>query len=295
MSSGQKDNRKKKMKRVDKCPVPPPRFTNSPAARQLNLFQREALASSSANPLPYNFDTALRLSSGISGPQALEQSGGDSEWLSSLKAYAALLRSEDSNKDADVVHHPRPMTVHDLHKDLPTIQNIAKNYSDRVKDIMAEMFTQHLVTLSTVEKRVINDMNDRHDEMLARIRAHNAELENTLVAYRAHAAKLDERLRTLQRTNASLRAALHGGRNGRPRTEPPHGVLLEEDAQSSSVDPEQSDPVRIKCRLCGRRNATVLLMPCRHLCLCKRCEAFVNRCPACAKEFLYDVDVNFSG
>ncbi|CAH9113024.1 unnamed protein product [Cuscuta europaea] len=264
---------------------------------QLNLFHPEELASSSANPPPSHLDTALRLSSGISGQQAPEQSGVDSEWLSSLKAYAASLRNGDGGKD---VHHPRPATLHDLHKDHPVIQNIAKIYSDRVKDIMAEMCTQHLVALLTAEQRVMNNMKERQDEMLGRVRAHNAELENTLASYRAHAAKLDEKLRTLQRTNASLRealhqATLHGGGNERPPTEPPHGVLLEEDAQSSSVDPEHSDPVRIKCRLCGRRTATVLLWPCRHLCLCKRCEAFAKRCPVCATEFLCNLDINFSG
>ncbi|KAF0891964.1 hypothetical protein E2562_011342 [Oryza meyeriana var. granulata] len=39
---------------------------------------------------------------------------------------------------------------------------------------------------------------------------------------------------------------------------------------------------RRACRACGEADAYVLLLPCRHLCLCGDCEAAADACPVCA-------------
>lgn len=35
------------------------------------------------------------------------------------------------------------------------------------------------------------------------------------------------------------------------------------------------------CRACKAKEVSILLMPCRHLCLCKDCDVLINVCPVC--------------
>uniref|UniRef100_A0A5B7AQ49 RING-type domain-containing protein n=1 Tax=Davidia involucrata TaxID=16924 RepID=A0A5B7AQ49_DAVIN len=39
---------------------------------------------------------------------------------------------------------------------------------------------------------------------------------------------------------------------------------------------------QLNCRACKGKEVSVLLLPCRHLCLCKDCEGFIDICPVCA-------------
>ncbi|XP_057962372.1 probable BOI-related E3 ubiquitin-protein ligase 3 [Malania oleifera] len=38
---------------------------------------------------------------------------------------------------------------------------------------------------------------------------------------------------------------------------------------------------RMLCQRCNSRRSCMLFLPCRHLCSCKACEAFLNSCPVC--------------
>jgi E3 ubiquitin-protein ligase BOI-like protein len=38
---------------------------------------------------------------------------------------------------------------------------------------------------------------------------------------------------------------------------------------------------KITCKRCYSRSSCVLFLPCRHLCSCKNCEAFLGSCPVC--------------
>ncbi|XP_062094724.1 E3 ubiquitin-protein ligase BOI-like [Humulus lupulus] len=51
---------------------------------------------------------------------------------------------------------------------------------------------------------------------------------------------------------------------------------------------------RMMCRKCGVRESRVLVLPCRHLCLCTMCGSTLRSCPVCTSVMNGSVHVNFS-
>ncbi|GAV82601.1 zf-C3HC4_3 domain-containing protein [Cephalotus follicularis] len=64
--------------------------------------------------------------------------------------------------------------------------------------------------------------------------------------------------------------------NSEEETEKNRGFCVNDD----NIEAERQNSVMM-CRVCNTRNACVLLLPCRHLCSCKACEAFLESCPIC--------------
>ncbi|XP_050376928.1 E3 ubiquitin-protein ligase BOI-like [Argentina anserina] len=54
-----------------------------------------------------------------------------------------------------------------------------------------------------------------------------------------------------------------------------------EDAESAYMDPERATASGPSCKACRKRVASVVLLPCRHLCLCTECDQMVQSCPLC--------------
>ncbi|XP_071725751.1 probable BOI-related E3 ubiquitin-protein ligase 3 [Rutidosis leptorrhynchoides] len=48
------------------------------------------------------------------------------------------------------------------------------------------------------------------------------------------------------------------------------------------------------CRNCGESVSSVLLLPCRHLCICSVCQSFINFCPVCKSAKNASLHVNIS-
>lgn len=50
---------------------------------------------------------------------------------------------------------------------------------------------------------------------------------------------------------------------------------------SNQRQEEQEEKTTMVCKCCYCRNSSVLFLPCRHLCSCKDCAAFLDSCPVC--------------
>ncbi|CAI0450395.1 unnamed protein product [Linum tenue] len=73
-------------------------------------------------------------------------------------------------------------------------------------------------------------------------------------------------------------------------------AALMDDAQSccGSNDDFENRLAGRMCRNCGKEESCVLLLPCRHLCLCSSCESGLHSCPICKSAKNASFHVNMS-
>lgn len=57
--------------------------------------------------------------------------------------------------------------------------------------------------------------------------------------------------------------------------------MVSSDAHARTVKENRDLKEQRSCRLCKTTSACILLLPCRHLCLCKECDALRADCPLC--------------
>lgn len=118
----------------------------------------------------------------------------------------------------------------------------------------------------------------RNAELEARVQQASTERQTWLTfaeQTEAVAACLRVRLDQVLLQNAAFAQAKEG-----------YGDTEEDDAQSTSPEGYRAafpDTSR-RCRSCRRQEASVLLLPCRHLCSCRDCEAEIVTCPVCGSD-----------
>lgn len=129
----------------------------------------------------------------------------------------------------------------------------------------------------------------------------NAELEARAAQLSAEAQAWQARARAEEFTAATLQAQLQqaivngGGCDGDVAGSGGGGGSGEaEDAESAYIDPDRVvESTGPSCKACRKRVASVVLLPCRHLCVCTDCDGVVLACPLCLSVTTSSVEVFF--
>lgn len=157
---------------------------------------------------------------------------------------------------------------------------------EQLRRTLAERRQRHYrALLGAAESSAARRLREKEAEV-ERAARRSAELEDRLARLRAESMAWQAKAMAEQTTAASLHAQLQEAAAAAAAL--PQGKVDEfggespaEDAESAHVDPDRVEPVRA-CRACLCRPVSVVLFPCRHLCLCSACDAAAgDACPVC--------------
>lgn len=168
------------------------------------------------------------------------------------------------------------------------IDQFLQAQGEQMRRTLAEKGQRHYRALiSAAEQTALRRMREKEIEVEKAARR-NLELEARAAQLSAEAQAWQVRARAQEQAAVALQAQLQhaimsggctGDGEGR-RLMCPEGEA--EDAESGYVDPERvvalTEP---SCKACGKRVASVVLLPCRHLCVCTECDTVVQACPLC--------------
>ncbi|CAA7020752.1 unnamed protein product [Microthlaspi erraticum] len=157
--------------------------------------------------------------------------------------------------------------------------------------------------LNTIEKGVskklqekdleIDTINKKNKELVERIKQVAVEAQNWHYRAKYNESVVNALKTSLQQAISHnnhnvIAAAADQGREG-------FGDSEIDDAASSYIDPNKNmGNQRMRCKMCNAKEVSVLLVPCRHLSLCKECDVFTGVCPVCKSLKTSSVQVFFS-
>ncbi|KAJ7943664.1 BOI-related E3 ubiquitin-protein ligase 1 [Quillaja saponaria] len=162
---------------------------------------------------------------------------------------------------------------------------------------MREMKQRHMASvLSSIEKGIskklrekdiaIENMNHRNRELAERIR------QTAIVAQTWQCkARYNESIVNVLKSNIQqvISQGVDQGKEGFGDNElddtatytDPNNYLSNPGAPRKSMSNNEQGMEHLICRSCKAKEVSMLLMPCRHLCLCIDCDALVSVCPVC--------------
>lgn len=169
-----------------------------------------------------------------------------------------------------------------------------------LKELEEQQLRQSRALLSAVQEAMLKKMKEKDDEIqkLAKVNFVLYERVNSLCEenqiWRELAQAHEAAVISLRSDLEQVLAHVSDSHRGAAAAE-------EDDAESScgsnhhrEEEEEENEAVGNLCRECGAQESGVLLLPCRHLCLCTTCGSTVRNCPLCHSAINASVHVNFS-
>lgn len=144
-------------------------------------------------------------------------------------------------------------------------------------------------TMSLMEERVVKKLREK-DEELEMINRKNKELEVRMEQLAMEAEAWQQRAKYNEDMIAALNYNLERAQ-GQPRDSLEGCGDSEVDDTASCFNGRNNNKTMMMCRFCGVREVCMLLLPCKHMCLCKECERKLSSCPLCQSSKFLGMEV----
>ncbi|CAN1779087.1 Probable BOI-related E3 ubiquitin-protein ligase 2 [Linum perenne] len=178
------------------------------------------------------------------------------------------------------------------------IDRFLKVQGDRLRlNILDKVQTSQLQTISLLEDKIIQKLREKETEMES-INKKNLELENKVEQISAEAGAWQHRARLNENLINSLKLKLQQVYAQNRDNKEGCGDSEVEDTASfcngRGIDFEMlsKEMKELKsCKVCQVKEVCMLLLPCKHLCLCKDCESKLSFCPLCQSSKFLGMEV----
>jgi E3 ubiquitin-protein ligase BOI-like protein len=166
---------------------------------------------------------------------------------------------------------------------------------EQVCQLLEEKRQQHSrALLAAIEEGISRRFRDKELEM-ENMKRQNLELaehvkqlsikvHNWQAKARANEAMVTALKSNLQQAQQAVALSLEQSKEGCGDSEADDAASShhgDDDAHARTFKENRELREQRTCRVCRCNDVSILLLPCRHLCLCKECEARLDACPLC--------------
>ncbi|XP_024005902.1 E3 ubiquitin-protein ligase BOI [Eutrema salsugineum] len=259
------------------------------AVDPLAIAAAKASFNKSESGLTYNFNSSNVLPPSTKRPRGSQFLDSDAQFAAAVKRRSvAFGSSQPSLINAQLVSQIQ-------NQQQSEIDRFVAQQTEKLRiEVEARQRTQTRMLASAVQNAIAKKLKEKDDEI---VRIKNL---NWVLQERVKSLYVENQIwRDIAQTNEANANNLRTNLDQVLAQIETFPTAVEDDAESSSgsccVGGDAVTAVSGGCKRCGEREASVLVLPCRHLCLCTVCgSALLRTCPVCDSVMNASVHVNMS-